>query len=298
MTTHAAVPERPTLAAGDAWRALRHGGAGTVARATFDRFRDADGFSHARALGFQLTLTAIPAVIAAIGLASVLDHPSWKRLLQQVLLGLAPGPAGGLLKDAFRQGANGGSSALWVGLLAAALSGTVAMALVERGANRIYGLDEDRATARRYGLAFLLACSAGILMLLGFVLFIMGRTIAEAGQGSGWSEGTVTAWRIARWPLAVVCVVIAFSLLFKVAPRRVQPRVSWLLVASGLSVALWVLFTAVLSFYLTLSGTFGQTYGPLSGVLGALLWAYLSSLALFLGFAFAAELETDSGGLG
>jgi uncharacterized BrkB/YihY/UPF0761 family membrane protein len=41
----------------------------------------------------------------------------------------------------------------------------------------------------------------------------------------------------------------------------------------------------------TQSGDFGATYDPLTGVMALLLWANLTGIALFLGIAFAAQLE-------
>lgn len=297
MSTVSPVPERPALSGDDALESLRRAGWLGLARDSLDRLRHADGFSHSRALGFQITLTAIPTLIASIGLATVLDQPGLRRVMQQTLLGLAPGPTGALLQKAFQEGAKqGGSLALWLGLAAAAVSGTIAMALVERGANRIYGEDEDRRVVRRYLVAFALAGSSGVLLLFGFVAFIMGRAIGDAGRGAGWSETFVAVWRIARWPLGLVFVIVAFALLFKRAPRRRQPTTAWLMFGSGLAVALWTLFTSALALYLTLSSSFGQTYGFLSGLIGVLLWAYLSSLALFLGLAFCAQLEAVARG--
>ena len=47
----------------------------------------------------------------------------------------------------------------------------------------------------------------------------------------------------------------------------------------------------LLVLYLRFSLEFGETNGPLAGIIGILLWAYLGSLALFMGLAFAAQLE-------
>ena len=49
---------------------------------------------------------------------------------------------------------------------AAAVSGTTALAAAERGPNRIYGLGQDRPRLRRFGRAFVLAVSAGVLLPL------------------------------------------------------------------------------------------------------------------------------------
>lgn len=56
-------------------------------------------------------------------------------------------------------------------------------------------------------------------------------------------------------------------------------------------------FTGLLSLYLGASKTFGQTYGPLAGLIGVLVWALLMSLAIFLGLAFAAQLEAVRAGV-
>jgi uncharacterized BrkB/YihY/UPF0761 family membrane protein len=48
---------------------------------------------------------------------------------------------------------------------------------------------------------------------------------------------------------------------------------------------------------LTASSGFGETYGPLSGMIGVLLWAFLSSVAFYLGLAFAAQLEAVRAGV-
>jgi uncharacterized BrkB/YihY/UPF0761 family membrane protein len=86
--------------------------------------------------------------------------------------------------------------------------------------------------------------------------------------------------------------------LFREAPRRRQPSWSWLAIGSGVSVLLWFVFTGLLAFYLnTSSGTFGRTYGPLTGMIAVLVWAFLTALAVFLGLAFAAQLEAVRAGV-
>ena len=63
-----------------------------------------------------------------------------------------------------------------------------------------------------------------------------------------------------------------------------------------MSLALWLLLTGLLALYVVKSGSFGTTYGPLTGIFALLLWANLSSVALFLGVAFAAQLEAVRAG--
>jgi uncharacterized BrkB/YihY/UPF0761 family membrane protein len=62
------------------------------------------------------------------------------------------------------------------------------------------------------------------------------------------------------------------------------------------SLALWLLLTGLLALYVDRSESFGTTYGPLTGIFAFLLWANLSSVALFLGIAFGAQLEAIRAG--
>ena len=54
---------------------------------------------------------------------------------------------------------------------------------------------------------------------------------------------------------------------------------------------------ALLAVYIDATDSFGATYGPLAGTIGVLLWAFLTSVALFLGLAFAAQLEAVRAGV-
>jgi uncharacterized BrkB/YihY/UPF0761 family membrane protein len=72
---------------------------------------------------------------------------------------------------------------------------------------------------------------------------------------------------------------------------------SWLAVGAGLSLLLWLLFSGGLALYVASSGSFGQVYGPLTGIVALLLWSQLTSVALLLGLAFAAQLEAVRAGV-
>jgi YihY family inner membrane protein len=299
MSTATSVPETYELEGDDALRTLRDTGWGKLLKDSFLRFRAADGFSHTRALAYQVMLTLLPFVIAIVGLATALEVTEIRQLLTQTVDRLAPGPAGQLFTQAIKQGtksaAGGGIAALFLGALAALLSATLAMGQIERGANRLYGVEQDRPTTQKYWNGFVLACTAGFLTVVAFVLIVAGSDVATATGLSGVVKGL---WTVLRWPLSIAFVIVAFALLFRAAPRRHQPSWSWLAVGSGVSVLLWFVFTGLLAVYLDASsGTFGRTYGPLTGIIAILIWTFLTSLAIYLGLAFAAQLEAVRAGV-
>ena len=147
MSTATQVPETRHLEGDDVLETLRRTGWGRLAKNCFLRFRYADGFSHCRALAYQITLTLLPGIIAAVGLATLLHAEHFRDVLRQTATRFAPGPAGDVIATAVRHGQHavggGARAALVFGLLAALISGATAMGQVERGANRIYGVERD-----------------------------------------------------------------------------------------------------------------------------------------------------------
>ena len=58
-----------------------------------------------------------------------------------------------------------------------------------------------------------------------------------------------------------------------------------------IAVTLSMLAAAGFAAYVSVSGSFSSTYGPLAGVFALLLWSLLSSMGLFYGLAVCAQLE-------
>jgi YihY family inner membrane protein len=296
VTTASAVPvTKGELEGDEALETLRVAGRRRLVLDTVARFRAADGFSHARALAFNLTLTLLPALLALVGYAAALGNEDVRAVVEALLRDAAPGPAGDLLTQALREGSrSSGETALVAGTVGALAAATSTMAQVERSANRLYGVERDRPFARRYGQALVLAVVTGLLLLTAVALLVGGATIRREAGLTGTGQDV---WEVARWPVGLVLVVAGVALLFEVAPKRRQPEASWLAFGAGLSAALWLVFMAGLDGWFDLTERFGGTYGAIAGVVGVLLWSFLSSLALLLGLAFAAQLEAVRAGV-
>lgn len=290
------------LSADDAKTTLRHYGRWKLVRDSFVRFRYGDGFTNARALALQLVLSLIPLGIAFVGLSSTVRADRLGQSLRETLLRVTPGSTDKIVRETLEKGqeqaGHGGQLALWLGLVVALVALTTSMGQVERGANRIYGIHRDRPTLRKYSRAFGLAISAGLLSLLGFLILVAGGDVGHVlGSTYGWSDAQATVWTAMRFPLGVLMALAAFTMLIERAPRRTQPGWSWIAIGAGVALSLWVVLTMLLAVYVQTSGSFGSTYGPLTGIVALLLWANLTSVALFLGIAFCAQLEAVRAGI-
>ncbi|MBW8825612.1 MAG: YihY/virulence factor BrkB family protein [Acidobacteria bacterium] len=291
MSTANLVPETWELTGDDARRALAHTGRRRLLADAFVRLRVADGFSHARSLAFMTSLVAVEGVIALVGVASALGDEGFGNVIVRSIRTAAPGPAGVVLTTAVDQARQTGAShnvvPIVLGTLGALVAATTAFGQVERALNRIYGVEQDRPTVQKYGLALVLALSAGTLTALAFGAVAFSEAVSDSiGAGS-----LRTAWGLARWPVVLVLLAGSWALLLRWCPRRHQPGWSWLVFGSAVSIGLWLLVTAGLGAFFRASTSFGDTYGPLAGMVALLLWALASATVLLYGAAVAAQLE-------
>jgi len=280
------------LSADDAWRVLRRHGGWRLLSDSFVRFRYGDGFSHSRAFAFQLCLAVVPFLIAFSGLITDLGADEGGKVLAETMLALTPGASEQIVADLLTGSEQVGELALFFGLLTGLWALTTTMAQIERGANRIYGVERDRPALRKYLRAAALTVAAGLPALGGFVMLVGGGALGDAVQRHyAWGRLVEEPWDAVRWPMSVVLTVLAVAVLFRHAPRRRQPGLSWLVFGAGIATALWWLATLLLAAYVKVSDSFGQTYGALTGIVALLLWANLTGIALFAGLSFAAQLE-------
>jgi YihY family inner membrane protein len=307
MSTASHVPEtsrfkQEELSADDARATITHTGTGRLVSDSFKRMRYGDGFTATRAVAFQFVLSLIPLLIAFVGLASMIKAEKFAQALRETILSLTPGGKSDAFKQVLTrglaQGGAGGRIALGIGLLAALVSLTTAMGQIERGANRIYGIQRDHPSQEKYGRAARLVVTGGIPAMLGFVVIVGGGAFIDALQSAyGWGSTTATILQVLRWPVGILLGLAAVTAIFKWAPRRNQPGFSWLAFGAAVALVLWLVFSLLLAFYISHSSSFGTVYGPLTGMIALLLWSQLTSLALFLGVAFAAQLEAVRAGV-
>ncbi|GIF66694.1 hypothetical protein Ais01nite_47290 [Asanoa ishikariensis] len=283
------------LTADDAWHTLQRHGGWHLVRDAFVRLRYGDGFSHARAFAFQLCLAVVPFLIALTGLTTDLGVEAGGRVVADTVIALTPGASVDVVRELLtddERTEDAGELALALGLITGLVALTMAMSQVERGANRIYGVERDRPAHRKYLRAAVLAVAAGLPMFLGFLLLVAGGPIGDSVQRQyGWGGWVHDLFDVIRWPISLALTVFAIAVLFRHAPRRSQPALSWLLFGAGITTVLWIVASLLLALYVSLAESFNQTYGALTGIMALLLWANLTGVAFFFGLAFTAQLE-------
>ncbi len=295
MSTATRVPETWELTGDDARETLLATGRLRLVADAFARLRYADGFSHARSLAFAMSLVLVQGLIALVGFAAAFGNLEVSRVIVDTIQSGVPGLAGSALTEAVHQaqkvGAHNRFLPLTLGLIGTAITASTALGQIERATNRIYGIERDRPAHAKYGRAFVLALSVGFLFAVAFVTLAFGRDI-------GRQDGVVhSIWVVVRWPAGLAIAALALTGILQYAPRRRQPSMSWLAFGSAVGVACWTVVTLSFGIVFSASSSFGQTYGPLAGIVALQLWTLFSAVSILFGVAVAAQLEAVRAGL-
>ncbi|MER5463295.1 YihY/virulence factor BrkB family protein [Streptomyces sp. NPDC002668] len=292
------------LSGDEAFTSLRRYGGRKLFLDAFSRFRYADGFSFARSLAFQIVVGMVPFTIALVGVATTVHTESLSRVIELTVGRIVPGASAELVQGALRdtrrsaEADAAGALAMWLGLGFAMLNLASAMGQIERGCNRIYGIERDRPFLKKYGRGLLLAAGGGLPLVVGFLVLVAGEAVGDSVvEALGWSRSWLDWWGPLEIPLGVLLAGVASAVIFRWSPRRDQPGYTWLAFGTTVHLLLWVGTTWLLAFYVAKSGSFGAVYGPLTAFVALLLWANLTGIALFLGIAFAAQLEAARAGI-
>ena len=86
----------------------------------------------------------------------------------------------------------------------------------------------------------------------------------------------------------------SLSLLYRFGPCREAASWKWITPGSLLATVLWVLASALFSFYVGHVASYDATYGPLGAVAAVMMWFFVTVYVVLLGAELNAELELQT----
>lgn len=251
--------------------------------------------SVAAGVAFFTLLATFPAIAALVSLYGLFaDTATISQHLETLSFFLPPAGVEIIGDQAARVAAKSGSTlglTFLLSLLVALWSANAAMKAMFEALGVVYGEREKRSIVAfnlqtltfTLGAIVLTALAVGFLVVLPLVLGTFGvATTAER------------TLQIIRWPVLLVILLAALSLLYRYGPSRREARWRWITVGSVVAAVGWAATSAAFSWYLSSLANFNETYGSLATVIAFMIWLWLSVFVVLLGGEINAEAERQT----
>jgi len=239
---------------------------------------------------FYALLAIFPAVTAFVSLYGLFASPETVSEHIQLLSYVLPEGALDIIQDQIsRIVANtesGLSLAFLIGVAIALWSANAGVKAIMDALNVVQNTQEKRSFIRLNAIS-LGFTMASILFLLLAVGAVVAFPLVMSVFGLGEMVGTAT-WLV-RWPLMLIGVMLALSVLYRFGPSGNTGK--WRLFSPGIVFATlaWLAGSGGLSYYLSSFANYNATYGSLGAAIGLMMWMWLTSIVVLLG----AELDNE-----
>ena len=244
---------------------------------------------------FYATLALFPAISMLVSIYGLAFDPATVGPQMQVLQDLLPPSAFHLIADRVQmlvsKPAGTLTFSLLVSIMIALWSASTGTKSILGALNLAYEEREQRSfvrfqlTALGMTLGAILAAVIGLAALVLLPAFIGFFGISTYGA---------TVARLTSLGALVIFVLLALSLLYRFGPSRNAASWHWVTPGSVVATLLWLLVSALFSFYVEHLASYDATYGPLGAVVGVMMWFYVSALAVLVGAELNAELELQT----
>jgi membrane protein len=247
----------------------------------------------AAGMGFYGLLALAPGLAAVVSLYGLVADPEDVQRHLASISEAMPAEARTLLDTQLREvvSATGSSKGIGValGIALALWSTSAAMKHLIEALSSMYDEDEGRGFVKLRLRA--LALTAGAI---AFVFVAIGLLAIVPAWVEGSASALATAVAIARWPLLVALMMVALSILYRLAPDRDQPRWRWVSWGAAIGTLIWIVASLGFSFYTSNFGNYSKTYGSMAVVVVTMLWLWITALSILLGAEINAELERQT----
>jgi membrane protein len=263
---------------------------GTYARINRDRI-----LATAAGVVFYGLLAIFPAITALVSSYGLFADPSTITENVQSLAVMLPSDSLAIVQDEIQRVVATANSSLSLafgfGLGLAIWSANAGVKAVLDALNVAYEVEEKRGLIHLnlVSLAFTVAGLAAILLMVGAVI-----GVPLALEHLGLDQGARQLVQIGRWPVLGLVLLAALMALYGCGPSRATPRLRWLVTGAVFAIVLWLIGSALLSWYLSNFANYTATYGSLGAAIGLMTWMWLSAIIVLAGAELNSEIERQA----
>jgi membrane protein len=252
-------------------------------------------FGRSAQLAYYFLLALFPLLLFLTSVIGLLlgSGSGLRQSLFNYLSQVLPGSAFQIVdKTMYEVSASSSGSKVTFGILAALWAASNGMGAITEALNVAYNVKESRPWWKQRLTAISLTLALSVLIISALVLVLYGGKLADYIAGNyGFGELFSVSWKVLQWPIVLAFMLVAFALIYYVAPDLHEQKWEWVTPGSVVGVGLWLIVSFGFKLYLHFFDTYSKTYGALGAVIVLMLWLYLSGAAILIGGEVNSEIE-------
>jgi len=257
-------------------------------------FRKGALVTRASSIAFNLLLTLVPATFLLFSLIPYIPVPNFQNELILLFESMMPQRAYNYLEQSIVDAITRRSDAfLIIMIIASAIMSTNG---IHAMINAFVVSDhkfETRSWVAQRKIAFFLFFIIGLLITISAITLIFGRSAVEIMVENNIIESGLVFYvlLVSKWLIIISLLFLAISFLYYLAPSR-KAKFRFISAGSSLATLLFISTSLGFSAYVNNFDQYNKLYGSMGTILVILLWLYLNSITLLIGFELNASIKT------
>jgi membrane protein len=248
---------------------------------------------RASALAYNFMLAFFPATIFLFTLIPYIHIKNFQGQLLNILSTILPNNAylafQSTIVDILKH-QNG--KLLSLGFISALYFATNGISNLMQAFNRSSLIVEKRTWLKRRAIAMALTLIISISLLIAITILTSGEILI--GHLQHFIDSKAHFWiyliKFSRWIIVIAIFFTSISLLYRYGPANKQ-KWSFLSTGSIIATILAVLTSLGFTYYINNFSSYNKVYGSIGALIILMLWLYLNSLILLIGFELNASIE-------
>jgi len=257
-------------------------------------FRKGALVTRASSIAFNLLLSLVPASFLLFTLIPYVPIPGFQEQVISLFESITPERAYTLMEQSIRDAVTIRSNIfLIIMIVASAIMSTNGIhALINAFVVSDHKF-ETRSWVAQRKIAFFLFFMIGLLITLSAILLIFGRSAVEKLVDKDIIESGIVFYllQITKWLVIIALLFTAISFLYYLAPSR-KAKFRFISAGSSLATLLFIATSLGFSAYVNNFDQYNRLYGSMGTILVILLWLYLNSITLLIGFELNASIKS------
>ncbi len=250
---------------------------------------DNDFYGMAAEMGFMLVVGFFPFMLFLMAIFGWMGNRSYLDSVLRVLSNIVPNQAMNLLHSVLEETMifSHGRLIAVIGIIMTIVLSTNGVAVVLKGLNRAYKVEETRSFVYTRILSFLMLLVNVLVMFLTINVIIFGKVIVMFLIAQfGLSKGAAITILTLRWPLSFLALYIMAFLIYYILPdlrgNESFKRKS-ALPGTVFFTTFWLIGSWGFSVYVNNLSTYNIVYGTIGAFFILMIWLYYTSVLLLIG---------------